>query len=119
GGRRHVAAPGLGVGGHPRVRRTLAVPAGAPALTRLVVEDRAPAALERVHAIDPHVQRRPGEREADVPLGGLDPEGGARALGVAEPSNEARGAAALALEPRRGPGEQVDVRAPAAALRLA
>src|SRR5207244_3603081 len=55
-------------------------------------------------------------READVPLGGLDPEGRARALGVAEPSNEARGAAALALENRRGPREQVELRAPGAAL---
>src|SRR5439155_436765 len=47
---------------------------------------------------------------------GLDPEGRARALGVAEPSNEARGAAALALENRRGPREQVELRAPGAAL---
>src|SRR5207248_9326269 len=33
-----------------------------------------------------------------------------------EPSNEARGAAALALENRRGPREQVELRAPGAAL---
>src|SRR5205807_1682328 len=44
------------------------------------------------------------------------PEGGARALGVAEPADEARGAAALALENRRGPREQVELRAPGAAL---
>src|SRR6185312_4626602 len=104
----HVSPERGQVGDELRVRRPLAVPVRAAGAATLVVEHEPPAP-DRVDAVEAQRYAPAGQLQLRRLLGADDGEGCARALQLAQPPDERRGAPAFARESRREHGEELEL----------